>query len=112
MERRKAVRARWSYLLLVPAVGIGIAIGVVDSSPHWDDAGITVGALLIASGLLGALAPRRAWLWALAAGVWIPLFNILLHHSYASVVAIAFAFGGAYAGALAGWLLRHAAAPA
>lgn len=106
------MRAKWSYLLLVPAVGIGIAIGVVDSSPHWDDAGITAGALLIATGLLGALAPRRAWLWALAAGVWIPLFNILLHHSYGSVVAIAFAFAGAYAGALAGWLLRQVPAAA
>ncbi len=102
---------RW-YLLLVPALAVGLAIGFVDSSPHWDDTGITVGVVVIASGLLSALAPGRAWLWALAVGIWIPTFNIALHHGFASAAALVFATAGAYAGAGAGWLLRQAQASA
>lgn len=105
------VMQRW-HLLLAPALAVGLAIGFVDSSPHWDDTGITVGAVLITTGLLGALAPRRAWLWALAVGIWIPTFNIAFHHGYASAAALVFAAAGAYAGAGAGWLLRQRQASA
>ena len=54
--------------LWVAALAVGILIAYVDSLPHWDDTGITVLALLVSSGLLGMLSPRRPWLWALAVG--------------------------------------------
>jgi hypothetical protein len=83
------------------ALALGLAIGLVDTSPGWDDAGITAGAILIVGALFGAVDPARAWLWALALGIWIPALNIAMHHNYGSLLVLAFAFGGAYAGALA-----------
>ncbi len=60
-------------LLLATSIAIGLSIAFVDSRPHWDDSGITAAALLLSAGLLGAVGPRRPWVWALAVGVWIPL---------------------------------------
>ena len=79
-------------------VGLGLLIAYVDTRPTWDDTGITVGAIVISCGLLGILGPRRPWLWALVVGAWIPIFNIALGHNYGSLLALLFAFAGAYAG--------------
>ena len=51
---------------------------------------------------MGALHPHRAWVWALAVGSWIPVLGITLGHGYDTMVALAFALVGAYAGAFAG----------
>jgi len=83
------------------AVGLGLLIAWVDSRPTWDDAGITAGAVFLTAALFGALRPRHAWIWGVAVGVWIPLFGIVLHHNSGSLLALAPALVGAYAGALA-----------
>jgi hypothetical protein len=61
-------------VLLVAALALGLAIGWIDSRPHWDDSGITTGLLLLSAALMGLIGPRRPWLWALAIGIWVPLW--------------------------------------
>lgn len=88
------------WVILAVAVGLGLLITWVDSRPTWDDAGITAGAILILTGLLGLSMPQRPWLWALAVGIWIPAQDIFLHHNFGLSPVIVIAFVGAYAGAL------------
>lgn len=46
-----------------------------------------------------------AWLFALAIGLWIPIFGVFRTHNYATLIALVMAFAGAYGGsALRGWL--------
>jgi hypothetical protein len=85
-------------VLLPLAVCLGLLIAYVDSRPNWDDTGITAAALLVSCAVLGALAPDRPWLWALAVGVWIPLYAIIANRNFGSLLALAFLFVGAYAG--------------
>lgn len=97
VERRKTMRQK----LLIPlALIVGLLIALVDSSPGWDDTGVTAFAILVSSGLFGAIHPARPWLYALAVGSWIPFLGITLQGSYESLPALAFAFAGAYAGKL------------
>ncbi|MDH4036192.1 MAG: hypothetical protein OEX18_00050 [Candidatus Krumholzibacteria bacterium] len=86
--------------LLTIAVVCGVSIAYIDSRPGWDDTGISVGMLVLTTGLLSVLGYRRSWLLALAVGAWIPLYGILTTHNPASIVAIAFALVGAYGGRL------------
>jgi len=76
----------------------GLLLAVLDSLPHWDDAGILVGGLLLSSGLLALLGCRRPWLLALAVGIWIPLHDIFLSHDPRMLIVLIFPFIGAYAG--------------
>lgn len=87
--------------LALAAVVLGILLGLLDTRPGWNDTGISAGSLLLAGAILGWLSPAQAWLWALALGMWIPALNIAIYHNYGSVLALAFSFAGAYAGALA-----------
>jgi hypothetical protein len=87
-----------SKVLLPIALGFGLLICYVDSRPNWDDTGLTAMALLAAGGLCGVLGPNRPWLWALAVGSWIPLYGIASTRNYGSLLAMAFAFAGAYSG--------------
>ena len=96
-------------LLLGTALVIGAALGWMDSRPGWDDTGITVGVLLLATATWGLVWPGRAWLWALAIGAWIPLFGIALQGSGESVAALGLALAGAYLGALARWAITAVA---
>lgn len=59
-------------VILALAIASCFALNWVDTRQNWDDTGITVGLLLLTTGLLAFLAPRRVWLIALAVGVWIP----------------------------------------
>ncbi|HEX9027598.1 MAG TPA: hypothetical protein VF823_00400 [Anaerolineales bacterium] len=95
-------------MLFIFGAAAGAGIALVDSRPTWDDTGITVLALLAVSGLLGAISPRRAWLWALAVGIWIPLLAILRGGSYGMLVVLLFPLIGAYAGAGLRWLVQRA----
>ncbi len=89
---------RWK--LLVPlAVVLGLLIALVDSSPGWDDTGVSAAAVFACCGLLGALHPARPWLWALCVGLWIPALGIAFTHNYGSALALLVAFAGAYVGA-------------
>lgn len=88
------------WIVLGIAVGLGLVIAWVDSRPTWDDAGITAGAIVLVTAVLGLVLPRWAWLWALAVGGWIPVLGIASHRNYGSLLALLIAFAGAYAGAL------------
>ena len=87
-------------ILLVIAIVLGLIIGWIDSRPNWDDTGTTVAALIIVSASLGFFQSKRAWLLAIAAGIWVPFFNFVSHQYFNSLPAIIFAFAGAYLGVL------------
>jgi hypothetical protein len=93
---------RFEWLILAPAVVVGLSIAWIDSRPHWDDAGITAGMLLMGSALLGLGMTRRAWTIALAVGVWIPLYAMVhatsVGSALLSLVILLFPTIGAYAG--------------
>lgn len=84
--------------LALAAVAVGALAAFVDSRPHWDDTGIVAGGIFLACLVLGLLGPRRAWLWALCCGLGVPLVDIAISHNFGSLLAVAFAFAGAYAG--------------
>lgn len=96
------------YVLLVIAILAGLGIAYVDSRPTWDDTGITAFSIFGACAIFSFLSPRSPWLWALAVGAWVPLAAILLNHNYGGLLALLFAFAGAYAG----MLLRRLVEPA
>ena len=85
-------------ILLGLAVVGGIAFAVIDSLPKFDDMGILAFGILFFSGLLGLLGCRRPWLLALAVGLWIPLHDIPGSGNFGSLLALLFAFVGAYSG--------------
>jgi hypothetical protein len=85
-------------ILLAIAALAGLFITYMDSSPGWDDTGLTVGAILLTCGLVALLGYRRPWLLALAVGAWIPLYGLLVSHDAGSILALVIAFIGAYAG--------------
>jgi hypothetical protein len=86
---------------LAIALAMGIVIGFVDSRPGWDDTGITVVSLLLASGVAAGVAGRVPWLIALATGIWVPLFELSGLASGGPVLAVAFSGLGAAIGWLA-----------
>jgi hypothetical protein len=86
------------WILLIVCIISGVMIALMDTSPNWDDTGVTVGAILIITFLTGAIRPDFAWLWALIIGGSVFGFNMASHYNYGSAVALVFAFAGAYAG--------------
>ncbi len=88
-----------SKALLPVASGCGLLIACLDSRPGWDDTGVTALALFACAGVCGVLGPGRPWLGASAVGLWTPFLAIASTRNYGSLLAIAFAFAGAYAGA-------------
>ena len=88
------------WMLLIIAIALGMLIGFIDSRPHWDDTGITVGMILIASAFLGFVRPRRVSIWALSVGIWIPVWDMVQNNNYSSFIALPIAFVGAYIGVL------------
>jgi hypothetical protein len=97
VERSKAMKWKFSMPL---ALVLGLLIALVDTSPNWDDTGITATAVFASCGILGAVHPARAWQCALAIGLWVPALGIALDQNYESLMALAVAFAGAYAGKL------------
>ncbi len=67
-------------ILLVASLVLGLLIAYIDSRPTWDDTGITVFALLAGGGIIGLLVQKRPWLFALAFGLWIPLWGVVVRH--------------------------------
>lgn len=110
------------FLLPIIALAGGAWIGYADSRS--DDVFITLGLLLILCGLLGLAGPRRAWLWPLLVGFWVPVLDVILPRlglapqrpgenlTYLSALAVTglvmvVCFAGAYLGALLGWSVRN-----
>lgn len=93
---------RLEWIILAPAVLAGLSIAALDARPHWDDAGITAGLLVICSLALGLGVSRRAWMIALGVGMWIPLYMMVhakgIGSAAASLIILAFPLAGAYAG--------------
>ena len=103
----------------------GLAIGWMDT--HNDEASVTVAALLVLRSLVGCIdrsGTRRAWLWALLIGVWVPVLSYVLPPlgfapvnpglprtvpSYLALAAFVFVacIAGGYAGAWAGRGIRR-----
>jgi hypothetical protein len=82
----------------------GLGIGYVDSRATWDDAGVTVGALLVAGAVVGAAMPRWFWLSGLALGIPIFAMNVVAHGNYGSAIAIVVSIAAAGLGAISGKL--------
>jgi hypothetical protein len=87
---------------LAISLAAGTLIGYVDSRPGWDDTALTVFSLLISSGVAAAIAGRAPWLFAIATGIWVPLFELPGLAGGGSLAALAFAAVGATGGWLVG----------
>ncbi len=88
MQRVSGLIGRRDALLAMPAAAAGLAIGYVDSRPTWDDVGVTVSLLLLASAIVAGLSGRRPWLWAALTGAGVPIFEVAGRGGPASVVAL------------------------
>ena len=96
-------------LLLALAILTGLFIAFVDSRPTWDDTGMTVGAMLLSSGLLTLLGYRRPWMIGLAIGLWTPLYETYLSRNFRLPGLILFPLIVLLIptiGAYAGWAVR------
>ncbi len=99
-------------LLFAIALAAGFGIAFIDSRPTWDDTAITVAALLVCGGIIGLLLQRRPWLYALALGLWLPLWEGITSRNFTILVVLIFPFVGVYAGWALGKVLRSARRPA
>ena len=84
--------------LLALATITGLLFAYVDARPNWDDTAVLAFAILLTCGVIALMGYKRPWLVALVVGGWIPLYGILVSHNYGSIIALGFAFAGAYAG--------------
>jgi len=91
--------------LAVIALGAGVAIALVDSSPGWDSTGITAVTLVGVAAVVAWIAGDRPWLWALLIGLPTPILEITQSGTTGSILALGFAS----AGAAAGWAIRRSA---
>ena len=85
---------------LILAIVFGVVIAWIDSSPNWDDTGISVFMVLVTSFICGYLAGQKPWLIALSVSIWIPLLSIITSHNYGAFLAMIPGVLGAYAGHL------------
>lgn len=92
-----------SKLVLLFAITCGLFFAYIDSRPNFDDTGILVFGIVAAAAAFGFVWPTQVWRWALAIGVWVPLFAVIRTGAFASLVAVAFALAGAYLGAGIRW---------
>ncbi|HLX33935.1 MAG TPA: hypothetical protein VKR30_01685 [Candidatus Limnocylindrales bacterium] len=104
MTSALAHRAPDSRLVVaaVLAAVAGIGIGLMDAAPRFDDTGMTVGALVLASGVAAALAGRRPWLIAGLVGAWVPILEVAQGGGSAPLAALLFSSVGAGVGYVLG----------
>ena len=98
---------RGQLALLVVAVLIGLAIGIVDTSRGWDSTGITAVSLALAAAAIAGVGRSEPWLWALAVGVPVVVVEIAATGDPTMVVILGFAA----AGAAIGWAIRRSLVP-
>ena len=89
-----------TILTLLASLSLGFLIWRIDSQPNWDDTGVTVGLIVLSTGVVGFINPGKPYLTALAVTFWIPLFGILNSGNYATLPVLLFGFIGAYGGSL------------
>ena len=94
--------SKTAWLAAALSLAIGCAIGFVDSRPTWDDTGVTVSSIFLASLVVSAARPRSAWLTGLLIGAPVLAFNFVLHGGFASAIAVVIALVGAGIGYLVG----------
>ena len=97
------MRGRWTRrdgIAAIVAVIAGLGLAVIDSRPGFDDTAITAVGLALGAGLASFVSGRRPWLWALAAGVWVPLIELRDMANGGPLLALGFSA----AGAAIGWL--------
>ena len=99
-------RVRFGALVTI-ALGLGIAIALIDSGPGWDDTGVTVGLMGLASAGVAFASGRQPWLWALLVGLPLPAVEIATSGATGSLAALLFAAIGAGVG----WLLARTLRP-
>lgn len=85
-------------LILFLALLSGLAIAYVNARSNWGSTGIVVGLIFISAALLSFINTRYAWLWALLIGIWVPLTSVLTNSNYNALLALAFAYFGAFLG--------------
>ena len=93
---------RNDLIAAIVAICVGLAVAWMDSRPGFDATGITAGSLLMTGGFAAYVSRRRPWMWALAAGIWVPVFETRDPSMPAPLAALVFAGAGAGAGWLAG----------
>lgn len=91
-------QGRRDLFAAVVAIGLGLAIAWMDSRPGFDATAITAGSLLVTGGIAAFISRRRPGLWALAAGTWVPVFEIRDAAMLAPLAALVFAAVGATIG--------------
>jgi len=95
-------------LSFIVALAVGLLLGWLDTRPHWNDSGVSASALIITALFCGYLTRKRPWLVALAVGLWIPLFNVIIARNYSAIPVLAIAFIAVYAAfAVRRFLLVH-----
>jgi hypothetical protein len=94
------------WILVIAGTASGILIAVLDSSPGWDDTGITAGLILICSAVCGFISRSKLWLWALITGIWIPVHGILTMGDFKFLLILLISFAGSYGGGLFGRMLK------
>ncbi len=95
--RTEIGKLNWTVLLT--STMFGLAFVYLDSRPTWDDTGVLAFGILVATAMLGLTGVGCPWLVAITVGSWIPAYNIAVTLDYASLLALAIAFFGAYSGA-------------
>jgi hypothetical protein len=65
----------------IVAIVLGLAVAIQDSAaPFGDDSSkITLLLLIVSSGLIALVRPRRPWLWGILVGVWLPPWHLAGH---------------------------------
>lgn len=91
-------QGRRDLVAAIIAVGFGLAVAWMDSRPGYDATGITAGALVAVAAAASFVSGRRPLVWALAAGIWVPLFEARDASMPAPMAALAFAGVGAALG--------------
>jgi len=87
-------------LTLIASIMSGVFILRIDYHPNWDDTGITAGMILVATGVISFVNPRRPFICAISTSIWIPLFGIINDNNYGTLLVFVFGFVGAYLGSM------------
>jgi hypothetical protein len=83
---------------ILASMAVGLVIWRIDSQPHWDDTGITAAMILASTGLISFVNPKRPYICAIATCFWIPLFGIINHGNYGTLLVFIIGLVGAYGG--------------